>query len=105
MGKYGVTDGSGNYFDMVYFGDLEAFDKFLVERAGEYMVNRLYSGERVDIPLNVIYYPDIILIHILSPPFTGDILEIPCLYCCFLDCKAFISWNVQKEGNGRWAVR
>ena len=23
------------------------------------MVNRLYSGERVDIPLNVIYYPDI----------------------------------------------
>ncbi len=59
VGKYGVTDGSGNYFDMVYFGDLEAFDKFLVERAGEYMVNRLYSGERVDIPLNVIYYPDI----------------------------------------------
>ena len=59
MGKYGVTDGSGNYFDMVYFGDLEAFDKFRVERAGEYMVNRLYSGERVDIPLNVIYYPDI----------------------------------------------
>lgn len=59
VGKYGVTDGSGNYFDMVYFGDLEAFHEFLVEKAGEYMVNRLYSGERVDIPLSVIYYPDI----------------------------------------------
>lgn len=59
VGKYGVTDGSGNYFDMVYFGDLDAFHEFLVEKAGEYMVNRLYSGERVDIPLSVIYYPDI----------------------------------------------
>lgn len=59
VGKYGVTDGGGSYFDMVYFGDLEAFDEFLVKKAGEYMVNRLYSGERVDIPLSVIYYPDI----------------------------------------------
>lgn len=59
VGKYGVTDGSGCYYDMMYFGDLEAFHSFLVEKAGEYMVNRLYSGERVDIPLSIIYYPDI----------------------------------------------
>ena len=59
VGKYGITDGCGNYFDMMYFGDLEAFHDFLVEKAGEYMVNRLYHGERVDIPISITYYPDL----------------------------------------------
>ena len=59
VGKYSVTDGGGNYYDMVYFGDLEAFHGFLVHKAGEYMVNRLYRGERVDIPVSIVYYPDI----------------------------------------------
>ena len=59
MGKYGITDGNGNYFDMMYFGNLEDFHDFLVEKAGEYMVNRLDKGERVDIPISITYYPDI----------------------------------------------
>ena len=59
VGKYSVTDGSGTYYDMVHFGDLEAFRQFLVTKAGEYMVNRLYCGERVDIPISITYYPDI----------------------------------------------
>lgn len=59
VGKYSVTDGSGYCYDMVYFGDLEAFHGFLAEKAGEPMVNRLYSGERADIPVSIIYYPDI----------------------------------------------
>ncbi len=59
VGKYQITDGSGNYYDMVYFGDLEAFHGFLAEKAGEYMVNRLYCGERVDLPVCITYYPDI----------------------------------------------
>lgn len=59
VGKYSVTDGSGTYYDMVYFGDLDAFREFLVSKAGEYMVNRLYCGERVDIPISITYYPDI----------------------------------------------
>ena len=59
VGKYQITDGSGNYYDMVYFGDLEAFHGFLTEKAGAYMVNRLYCGERVDIPVCIAYYPDI----------------------------------------------
>lgn len=59
VGKYGITDGSGRFYDMVYFGDLEAFQDFLVEKAGEYMANRLYQGERVDIPVSIVYYPDI----------------------------------------------
>lgn len=59
VGKYGITDGNGGFYDMVYFGDLEAFQDFLVEKAGEYMANRLYQGERVDIPVSIVYYPDI----------------------------------------------
>ena len=59
VGKYSVTDGSGTYYDMVHFGELEAFRQFLVTKAGEYMVNRLYCGERVDIPISITYYPDI----------------------------------------------
>lgn len=59
VGKYGITDGSGSYYDMIYFGDLEAFRVFLTEKAGEYMVNRLEQGERVDIPISITYYPDI----------------------------------------------
>ena len=59
VGKYGITDGSGNYYEMMYFGDLESFREFLVEKAGEYMVERLYGGERVDIALSITYYPDI----------------------------------------------
>lgn len=59
VGKYVITDGNGQFYEMVYFGDLEAFRDFLVEKAGEYMVNRLYQGERVDIPMSIVYYPDI----------------------------------------------
>ncbi len=59
VGKYWVTDGGGRFYDMMYFGDLEAFHGFLEEKAGGYMVNRLYSGERVDIPVSILYYPDI----------------------------------------------
>lgn len=59
VGKYGITDGNGNYFDMMYFGNLEDFHDYLVEKAGEYMVNRLDKGERVDIPISITYYPDI----------------------------------------------
>lgn len=59
VGKYYVTDGAGTYYDMMYFGDLDAFHFFLTQKAGEYMVNKLYSGERVDILLGITYYPDI----------------------------------------------
>ena len=59
VGKYSITDGSGRYYEMVYFGDLEAFRGFLVQKAGAYMVNRLYCGEKVDIPISITYYPDI----------------------------------------------
>lgn len=59
VGKYGITDGNGNYYDMMYFGDLEAFHQFLIQKAGAYMVNRLDKGERVDIPISITYYPDL----------------------------------------------
>ncbi|MBR6771504.1 MAG: single-stranded-DNA-specific exonuclease RecJ [Lachnospiraceae bacterium] len=59
VGKYQITDGSGGCYDMLYFGDLEAFGLFLRQKAGDYMVERLYQGERVDIALSITYYPAI----------------------------------------------
>lgn len=59
VGKYGIIDGGGSFYEMIYFGDLKAFHDFLKEKAGEYMVNRLQQGERVDIPISIAYYPDI----------------------------------------------
>lgn len=59
VGKYGITDGNGCYFDMMYFGDLDAFHEFLAQKAGDYMLNRLTQGERVDIPISITYYPDL----------------------------------------------
>ncbi|MGN0331207.1 MAG: single-stranded-DNA-specific exonuclease RecJ [Kineothrix sp.] len=57
VGKYTIADGSGRTYEMLYFGDLEAFRLFLEKRAGVYMAERLYSGERVDIALSITYYP------------------------------------------------
>lgn len=58
VGKYRVTDGHAEY-EMVYFGDLQAFGRFLEEKAGKNTVERLYHGERVDIALSIAYYPEI----------------------------------------------
>ena len=57
VGKYTIADGSGRTYEMLYFGDLEAFRLFLEKRAGVCMAERLYSGERVDIALSITYYP------------------------------------------------
>lgn len=58
VGKYRITDGLAEY-EMVYFGDLQAFGRFLEEKAGKNTVERLYHGERVDIALSIAYYPEI----------------------------------------------
>lgn len=59
-GKYRVTDDSGRFYDMMYFGDLENFNAFLTERFGKEAVDSLYeergSGE---IAISVAYYPNI----------------------------------------------
>lgn len=59
VGKYGITDENGTFYDMIYFGDMEAFHSFLTEKAGAEKVKRLYEGGRVDITISITYYPSI----------------------------------------------
>lgn len=59
VGKYGITDENGTFYDMIYFGDMEVFHSFLTEKAGAEKVKRLYEGGRVDITISITYYPSI----------------------------------------------
>lgn len=59
VGKYRVADESGREYDMMYFGDLEAWHAFLTARFGQEETDRLYVGGSAAIVINVIYYPDI----------------------------------------------
>lgn len=59
VGKYVVVGESGKRFDMMYFGDLEAFNVFLCNRFGEDKVRQLYGGGSESLAISVVYYPDI----------------------------------------------
>lgn len=59
VGKYVVAGESGKRFDMMYFGDLEAFNVFLCNRFGEDKVRQLYGGGSESLAISVVYYPDI----------------------------------------------
>ncbi len=59
VGKYRVSDESGNEYDMMYFGDLDGWHSFLTVHFGEEEVRRLYGGDGSEIVISVIYYPDI----------------------------------------------
>ncbi len=61
VGKYRIADEEGRCYDMIYFGDLEQFGAFLLERFGESTVGRLY-GEGLrekEAAIGIAYYPDI----------------------------------------------
>ena len=46
---------------MIYFGDLEKFDRFLLERYGQDMFGRLYEGGLAEgaITISMAYYPEL----------------------------------------------
>ena len=59
-GKYRITDESGGFYDMMYFGDMEKWHEFLTGKFGADMVNNLYDGKTDgSMKVNVAYYPDI----------------------------------------------
>ena len=59
-GKYKVSDESGRFYDMMYFGDVDNFNGFLRERFGQEAVEDLYDGcGNGDIAIGVAYYPSI----------------------------------------------
>lgn len=59
VGKYGIKDENGVFYDMMYFGDLDEFHLFLTQRAGEETLRRLYGSGGVDIAVSITYYPSI----------------------------------------------
>ncbi|MBD5451306.1 MAG: single-stranded-DNA-specific exonuclease RecJ [Lachnospiraceae bacterium] len=59
VGKYVVAGESEKRFDMMYFGDLEAFNAFLCNRFGNDKVKQLYESGTDGIEISVVYYPDI----------------------------------------------
>ena len=59
-GKYKVSDESGKFYDMMYFGDLENFNNFLAERFGKRAVEDLYADmSDGQMTIGVAYYPNI----------------------------------------------
>lgn len=59
VGKYRVSDEAGHEYDMMYFGDLDAWNAFLTEHFGAEAVRGLYEGGGGEIVVSVIYYPDL----------------------------------------------
>lgn len=63
VGKYTVADERGRKYEMIYFGDIEAFDAYVADKYGMEAVDALYhKGIQMhgkDIILSVVYYPDI----------------------------------------------
>ena len=59
-GKYRVCDETGTACDMMYFGDLENFNRFLEDEFGRRAVDGLYAGENVgDMTIKAAFYPNI----------------------------------------------
>ncbi|MCR5404042.1 MAG: single-stranded-DNA-specific exonuclease RecJ [Butyrivibrio sp.] len=59
-GKYRVSDGSGQICDMMYFGDIEGFNDFLVDTFGRAKVDDLYEGRSDgNMKIKIAYYPNI----------------------------------------------
>ncbi len=58
-GKYRVSDDSNNYYDMMYFGDMDKWHDFLSEKYGQGAVDDLYNGRGYNMKVSIAYYPDI----------------------------------------------
>ncbi len=59
VGKYTVADEVGKIYEMIYFGDIEAFNDYMRTKFGDASVDSLYYGSCQDISMSVAYYPDI----------------------------------------------
>lgn len=59
VGKYVVEDDGGTKFEMMYFGNIEAWHSFLIETFGQEEYDRLYEHGGSSIRIHVIYYPDL----------------------------------------------
>lgn len=58
VAKFQALDQEKSVHTLVYFGDVEGLEKFLREKYGE-DAGRLFSGEKVSLPLTITYYPNL----------------------------------------------
>ncbi len=58
VAKFEALDDAGKRQTLVYFGDVASLEAFLKERYGD-AAGRLFSGDRVKLPLTITYYPTI----------------------------------------------
>ena len=58
VAKFQALDQEKLGHTLVYFGDVEGLEKFLREKYGE-DAGRLFSGEKVSLPLTITYYPNL----------------------------------------------
>ena len=61
-GKYKIMDEIGQKYDMIYFGDMDRWQRFLEEKFGTEQIDRIYSGadlQRNAVKINMAYYPDL----------------------------------------------
>lgn len=59
VGKYKIMDEQGYTYEMIYFGDMDNWHRFLTENFGEAEKERLYHEGSREIVIQIIYYPDI----------------------------------------------
>lgn len=57
--RFTVLDNLDKRWEMMYFGNREAFDNYIVNKYGNAALNALYEGRGPGLRLNVVYYPGI----------------------------------------------
>jgi len=60
--KYNVVDSEGKRHEILHFGDIDAFDKFLCNKFSPEQKEQLYKGYNNDSPIkiSITYYPDMV---------------------------------------------
>ncbi|MCM1183659.1 MAG: single-stranded-DNA-specific exonuclease RecJ [Roseburia sp.] len=59
VAKYTAADTDGSRYELIYFGDIEAFNTYLAARFGQEAAEALYHGGGGEIRLSVAYYPEV----------------------------------------------
>lgn len=56
--KLNAENEYGKQFEVMYFGDIEAFEKEVTEQFGKSSLDKLFQGRENEIRMNMIYYPE-----------------------------------------------
>lgn len=61
VGKYTIADETGKTYEMIYFGDMEKWNEFLLEKFGQEDTDAIYGGKKAsqELTFTMAYYPDL----------------------------------------------